>query len=250
MISFSFASYFLSKAVGLSRILCWCFPNHKIFQMPDLNPLYAVFPFLESAPVSVRTALESIGIRATVPAGHFIFREGDSCAQIALILAGRARVYKTDASGREITLYRLLSGESCILTTSSIMSDTAFPAVAVAETDLDVVLIPATSFKYWVNHEPIWQTYVFGLLSNRLAQVMEVVHEVAFLKMDARLAGYLLHRADQDIVAATHETIALELGTSREVVSRLLKALEHEGAVRLTRGVIHIQDPILLKKKT
>jgi len=170
--------------------------------------------------------------------------EGDQCATLPLVLSGQARVYKSGEQGREITLYRLESGESCILTASCILAAHAFPAFAVTETEVDAVVIPSAVFRGWLTKHEAWQTYVFGLLWQRLANVIAVVEEVTFRRMDARIAAFLVARAElsEGIVKTTHDAIADELGTAREVVSRILKDFEHDGWVSLSRGAIRIID--------
>jgi len=156
------------------------------------------------------------------------------------VLSGRARVYKSGQSGREVTLYRINPGQSCILTASCILSQQSFPAIAVTETEVEVVGIPARRLQQWMAQDMAWQQYVFGLLSQRLIAVMDVIEEVAFQRMDSRISAYLLKAIvlDTDRIFTTHEAIAQELGSSREVVSRILKDLERRGVLRLSRGAI------------
>lgn len=208
-------------------------------------------PFLASAGADVLTEFLSKSVRTRLHPGTFIRMEGDACTNFALVLEGTARVYKSGESGREITLYRIHPGESCVLTASCIVGGREFPAFAVAETDLDVVVIPASDFRRWVSQYDEWREYVFGLVSRRLASVIEVVEEVAFRRLDARVAGYLDHTADGEPlrVVATHEQIADELGSSREVISRILKEFEREDIVSLARGEIMVLSRPLLRRR-
>ncbi|NJL81272.1 MAG: Crp/Fnr family transcriptional regulator [Richelia sp. SM2_1_7] len=134
----------------------------------------------------------------------------------------------------------LEKGDSCILTASCIISKKAFPAFAITETEVEAMIIPANSLRKWIMQSQIWQNYIFGLLSQRLANVIEIVEEVAFRRMDSRIASYLFKSGDNCVEAIyiTHEEIAQELGTSREVVSRILKTFEKQGLLSLSRGVI------------
>ena len=203
----------------------------------------AVFPFLNSAGEAFLQAFFERGIRTDLSAGQFICLEGNQCAHLPLVLSGVARVYKIAESGREITLYRIEPGESCILTASCILSHRDFPAFAVAETDVEAMVIPAGDLPGWFNRHDAWRAYLFDLLSRRLGSVIELVEEVAFRHMDARLAAYLVHAvAAAGTVERTHEAVAADLGTSREVVSRLLKDFEQGGLVALSRGVIRVRD--------
>ena len=212
--------------------------------------LSAALPFLDGAPAAVKNELLHRAARVTVPADAAICREGNHCAHMSLLLAGSARVFKVGESGREITLYRLGPGDSCILTASCILSDLSFPAHAVTEQEVDALAIPAPVFRDWVVRHETWRRYVFGLASRRLASVISLIEEVAFRRMDDRLAEYLAARVAADpgqaVLHTTHEAVAADLGSSREVVSRLLKELEHRGAVSLARGTITILDRGLL----
>ncbi len=202
-----------------------------------------VFPFLKAADKAFLDVFFGRGMRVALPAGQFICLEGNQCAHLPLVLAGTARVYKVAASGREITLYRIDSGESCILTASCILGHRDFPAFAVAETEVEAIAIPAGELPAWFNRHGAWRAYLFELLARRLGGVIELVEEVAFRHMDARLAAYLLRDASVvGTVERTHEAVAADLGTSREVVSRLLKDFEQAGLVALSRGAIRIHD--------
>ena len=214
--------------------------------MDDLNLFQqrtlAVLPFLQAADEGFRRVFFERSMRAQLPAGQFICMEGNQCAHLPLVLAGVARVYKTAASGREITLYRIEPGESCILTASCIVSSRDFPAFAVAETDVEAVVVAAGDLPAWFHQHEAWRKYLFDLLSRRLASVIELVEAVAFRHMDTRLAAYLLDAASTGLLERTHEAVSADLGTSREVVSRLLKDFEQDGLVALSRGVIRVRD--------
>jgi CRP/FNR family transcriptional regulator len=152
-------------------------------------------------------------------------------------------VYKIGETGREITLYRFGSGESCILTANAILSQQTFPAVATVEQEAETVMIPAEFFRAWVNRYDLWRSFVFELLAQRLANVMALVDEVAFRRMDVRVAAFLCKRCHvQNPLHITHQEIAAELGSSREVISRLLEDLASQGVLRSKRGTIEILD--------
>ncbi len=184
---------------------------------------------------------------ATLEPGAFICMDGGVCEHLALVTGGQARVYKASDEGREITLYRIEPGESCILTASCILSDRRFPAFAVADTAVTARLVPAATVRRWMDAEPAWRRYVFDLLAGRLGAVIAMLEEVAFRRLDTRLARLLLDTADADaapaVVRTTHERLAADLGSAREVVSRLLKDFEHDGLVELARGRIRLLDP-------
>jgi len=188
---------------------------------------------------------------AHIPAGRDVFQEGDNVDGIALLLAGVVRVYKIGETGREITLYRFGSGESCVLTASAILNRKTFPAIATVEQDAEAVMIPAQSFRRWVHRFDLWREFVFDLLSQRLASVMEIVDEVVFRRMDARVASFLLARARvQNPIRITHQEIAAELGSSREVISRLLEDFGRRGLLSVGRGAVEVLDADGLATRT
>ena len=187
---------------------------------------------------------------ARISAGKDVFVEGDQVDAIALLLSGVVRVYKIGETGREITLYRFGMGESCILTANAILSQKLFPAIAVVEQDAEAVMIPSDSFRDWVHRHDLWRGFVFDLLSQRLASVMAIVEEVASRRMDTRLAAFLAGRSSrQNPIAVTHQEIAAELGTAREVVSRILEDFTGQGLIRSTRGAIEILDLEELRRR-
>lgn len=179
-----------------------------------------------------------------LPAGVSIAEEGQSCSQLALVLDGVGRVFKLSSSGREVTLYRIYGGESCVLTASCIMNQGMFPAMAVTETAVRAILIPQTNVRQWFCGEPQWQQFIFGLLSHRLANIISVVEEVAFKRIDVRLAEQFAREIAKGevVVYKTHAELAADVGSSREVVSRILRDLTQRGLVKSSRGHIDIID--------
>lgn len=176
--------------------------------------------------------------RQTFPSDSHLYWEGDSCSAIAFVLAGEIRVYRCGESGREITLYEIGPDETCILNASCILGNNAYPANAVTVSAGEMLLIPAHEFRRLLGNYEAMSAFVYSLLSQRLAEVMELVQEVAFGRMDERLFEYLIEKSADGILHATHQKIANDLGTSREVVSRLLKDLERRGRILLARNVI------------
>jgi CRP/FNR family transcriptional regulator len=158
------------------------------------------------------------------------------------------RVYQIGESGREVTLYRFHPGESCVLTANAILTRQTFPAIATVEQEAEAILIPAETFRDWVQRHDLWRDFFFDLVSQRLASVMSLVDEVAFRRLDMRIAALLLERAAlQNPIRITHQEIAAELGSSREVISRILEDLADRGLVRPERGSISIEDPAGLR---
>ncbi len=176
--------------------------------------------------------------------GCNICYEGDECHHLALVVSGAARVFKLAESGREITLYRVEPGECCILTASCMLSGERFPANATVETELEAVLIPQRQVTAWMGESAVWRQFLWKLLAERLGDVISLVEEVAFRRMDERLGEYLADHAEHhgSVLQATHQKIAADLGTSREVVSRMLKDFEQRGLLQLSRGRIELGD--------
>jgi CRP/FNR family transcriptional regulator len=202
-----------------------------------------VMPILKHADPRLLREFQDTAFFARIPTGHDVFIEGDQVDAIAILISGVVRVYKIGETGREITLYRFGNGQSCILTANAILSQKVFPAVATVEQEAEAVMIPAETFRDWVSRYDLWREFVFELLSQRLSDVMAIVEEVAFRRMDARLAFLLSERSQGSyLVRMTHQEIAAELGSSREVVSRILEDFSAQGMVEVSRGSIRILD--------
>ena len=202
-----------------------------------------VLPFLKRTESEIAREFRQAAYFARIPAGKDIFIEGDAVQGIALILSGNVRVYKIGENGRELTLYRFGLGESCILTANAILSGQTFPAIATVEKEAEAVIIPSDAFQVWVQRFEPWRGFVFELLSHRLSSVMEIVEEVAFRRMDSRVSALLIDYGQKgNPVRMTHQEIARELGSSREVISRLMEDLSARGLVKVSRGEVEILD--------
>jgi CRP/FNR family transcriptional regulator len=202
-----------------------------------------VMPILQRADPTVVREFMRTAFLTRIPAGRDVFTEGDPTEAIALLISGEVRVYKIGETGREITLYRFGLGQSCILTANAILSRQSFPAIATVEHDAEAVMIPADVFRDWVSRYDLWRDFVFDLLSQRLSSVMALVDEVAFRRMDARVAAFLLQRSRRENpIPVTHQEIAADLGSSREVVSRILEDFVGRNLIRLTRGSVEVLD--------
>jgi CRP/FNR family transcriptional regulator, anaerobic regulatory protein len=202
-----------------------------------------VMPFLKRVDSEIAREFRQAAYYTRIGVGKDIFVEGDAVQAIALMLSGNVRVYKIGENGREITLYRFGLGESCILTANAILNQQTFPAVALVESEAEAIMIPAETFRDWIRRYDEWRAFLFDLLSQRLASTMALVDEVVFHRMDARISALLLRRADRgSILQITHQEIAAELGTSREVVSRILEGFDSAGLISSSRGQIEIVD--------
>jgi len=205
-------------------------------------------PFFAQAPTDLRKAVTDAAAVVHLAAGEYFLREGDTCAHFAILVSGKMRVFKLGESGQEITLYHVGAGEACPLNVSCILSDRPVPAMACVEEDVEALVVPAATFRAWIaEYEPL-RRFVFQMFSSRLTEVMSLVEEVAFRRMDQRLARRLADLLAEDgAVEITHADIAADLGTAREVVSRLLKEFERLGAIGLSRGRILLRNEAVLR---
>ncbi|MDH5654852.1 MAG: Crp/Fnr family transcriptional regulator [Spirochaetia bacterium] len=219
---------------------------------PEMSPdkfkkIISEFPCLNELSDIELKNLQDKAIFQKIPAKYKIYESGDPCNFFTLIHKGKVRVFRNNEAGQEITLYRIGAGECCFLTASCVMQDTKFPAMAVSEDELEVLMVPSNILQEWVSKNPIWQKYLFMLMASRLSNVATKVEDLAFQKFDKRLAELLLKIHSNLTITKTHQEIALDLGTAREVVSRQLKDFEHAGLLKLSRGKIQILDSDGLK---
>lgn len=202
-----------------------------------------IFPSLTNASSDFMRQFWQAANLVRIDAGQLIASDGQACDQLSLVLTGSVRVYKLADSGREITLYRIKKGDSCVLTASCIMSNAHFPAMAVTETEVEALVLPAPQAKKWMALDEVWRGFVFELVARRLGEVISVVEDLAFYRMDRRIAAYLLAMSLHDErLSITHQQIAADLGTSREVVSRIIKEFASRGLLLTARGSIELRD--------
>ena len=209
----------------------------------DRETISASIPLLQALSTPLREDFFQRANLARIPAGRDVMVEGDRVEAIPLLLSGTIRVYRIGESGREITLYRFSRGECCVLTADSILGKKLFPACAQVEEEVEVVFIPAAAFDDWLGRSPEWRAFVFEAMSRRLLSLIDTLDEVAFGRMDARVASLLLRVAGEAVLARmTHQDIADELGSSREVISRILEDFQSRGLLRLSRGAVELLD--------
>jgi CRP/FNR family transcriptional regulator len=209
----------------------------------QIQRIARALPILKHADPRLLREFQDTAYFARIPMGRDVFIEGDQVDAIALLISGVVRVYKIGETGREITLYRFGNGQSCILTANAILSQKSFPAVATVEQEAEAIMIPAETFRDWVRRYDLWREFVFELLSQRLSTVMAIVEEVAFQRMDVRLAKLILANGQSsDLVHMTHHEMAAELGSSREVISRILEDFSAQGLLKVSRGNLRILD--------
>lgn len=206
-------------------------------QFPDLNGLEQTAKDLLTKYIRIVEA----------PVGTIGYREGTPCGAYVMRLAGQSRVYKMSASGREILLYRVAAGETCVITTTCLLGSSDYPASTIVEEPIRDVLIPAAAFHQLMIDSAVFRKFVMTNYGALISDLIVLLDEVAFHSLDARLAKVLLD-AKSSQITRTHQQIADELGTAREVVSRQLKRLELKGAVSLGRGQVEIINRNALEK--
>lgn len=207
----------------------------------------ALYPAISALPSPLRGAVlreHAIHLQH-VPAGTRLFEQGVPCQGFPLVLDGEVRVARGTAGGRSLELYRVTPGEMCVASTSSLFGESLLVAHGVAARDTELVVISPTGFERWVS-DPDFRRYVFGIFADRLADLMALAEAVAFQRLDQRLAGCLLGHGS--VIATTHQGLADELGTVREIVTRLLKRFERAGWLRLGRERIELLDAAALRQ--
>lgn len=207
------------------------------------RPWFKQFPKLAELTESEWHDLVLASNELALAEGTAVFRPGDRPENYLLVLEGRLRVQLLTPAGHEIVLYRVTQGEPCVLTTSCLLADERYPAEGITDTPVRAVAIPARAFHRAFAASTGFRAFALGSFAKRLANLIGLVQNVAFVRVEARLAVCLLERVDANRrVRATHQALATELGTAREVVSRTLKSLERRRWVRLYRGAIDILD--------
>jgi CRP/FNR family transcriptional regulator, anaerobic regulatory protein len=204
--------------------------------------LWAIcFPqFLENNDQGIQLLMDSSSL-VTVPAGHQIFYPGSACENYLLVLEGAVKVQIMSESGREILLYHVRSGDSCVLTTSCMLSGDSYPAEGITEGDVKAFAMSSHAFYRCIEQSAFFREFVFKNFSSRLSKLIGRMEAVAFETIDQRICKALLASGEQAL-AITHHELAYELGTAREVVSRHLKSFESYGWVILKRGTINITN--------
>jgi CRP/FNR family transcriptional regulator len=208
--------------------------------------LLAAYPVLRQLPPRLRQAVASEGKVVNLLAGSIAFDEESPCQSYLMVTAGGVRVVKPVGNGRELLLYRVQPGNSCILTVSCLLGDCSYQARGIVETDLTCIVIPRSVFLQLVEQSPEFRTYIFRFFGERVTRLMELIEAVAFQKLDQRLAQLLLKNGP--VLEITHQNLAAELGSVREVVSRILEDFRSQGIVGLDRGQISVFDEQALER--
>jgi CRP/FNR family transcriptional regulator len=198
------------------------------------------YPALRTLPDAEVERLLDEGAVRELPAGTVIFDEAQPCMGFPFVLAGSIGISKLSDAGREIELYRVGAGDSCILSSSCLLGNVDYNARATALEDVRVFILPRPTFERLMSMSDPFRRYVFQLFAERMGSLMQTVEAVAFRKLDQRLASLLLSRGPH--VRATHQQLADELGSVREIVTRLVRSLADRGLVRTGREHIEVLD--------
>lgn len=209
-----------------------------------LRSLLAAYPPLADLPEPLRREVEARAMPVECRDGTTLFTEGQHCGGLPLVLQGAVRVFKRSEAGRELVLYRVAPGETCILTSSCLLGGSDYSAEGVAEGALRLAIVPPDLFQRMIAESPGFRHFLFAVLSGRLADLMTQVERLAFHRLDRRIAEFLVERADAGhvCVAMTHQRIADEIGSVREMVTRTLGQLAEQGLVELSRAGVRIAD--------
>lgn len=202
-----------------------------------VEELFSRFPVLRSLPDAARQQLLDESRPLTVPQGQILFDRTSACEAFPLVLRGSIRIVSLSEQGRELLLYRVQPGELCLISGGCLLGQSPYPATGISESSLSVVMLPSGLFNSLINYAA-FRTFIFGLFSERLSELMQVVEAVAFLKLDQRLAALLLSKGQE--IHTTHQQLADELGSVRELVSRVLRRFEDQGVIALKRECIQV----------
>ena len=214
--------------------------------MKDLETLFPT-----ASPAEIKVLEQSFLAHTNIieaPSDTVLFSPGDSCENYLFLLEGQVKVFSTASNGREILLYRIRPGETCILSTNCMFGSRYYPASAKTETYCRALSVPVISLRQAMSKSPLIHLLLMDDLSKRIGCLIELVSEVAMERLDVRLARHLLQLcANKQEVHTTHEDLATEIGTAREVISRQLRKFEDESWIETTRGRILIRQHAPLK---
>ena len=199
------------------------------------------FEDLTDLPSDLRRTLVDQASIVRLPSGTTIFTPGQPADSFLLLAQGAVRVFQQSDTGREIFLYRVEAGETCILTTACMIAGEEYSAQGVTETDIEAILIPKQAFDNLLTYSLDFRTMIFGTHSRRITTLFRLIDDIVFRRLDQRLAGRLLDLAEADDVArTTHQMLAVDLGTAREVVTRTLAEFQRRGWIEQSRGEVRV----------
>ena len=209
------------------------------------------FPIWNKLSTNQQMRLCSNLLLRSVPRGTVLHNGETNCTGLLLIKSGQLRAYILSEEGREITLYRLFERDICLLSSSCIMNSIQFTITVDADKDTDFWLIPAEAYQQLMEESAPVANFTNELMASRFSEVIWLMEQIMWKSMDKRVAAFLLEEAaieNSDELKITHESIANHLGSHREVITRLLRFLQNEGMVKLSRGTVKLLDEAKLAK--
>ncbi|MDF3415088.1 Crp/Fnr family transcriptional regulator [Sulfitobacter sp. M57] len=211
--------------------------------MTDADEWVERFPGLSRLEPSIKQLLLSRSAIVEVPKGTMVFGPGNSPENMLFLLDGTVRVQQVSETGHEIVLYRIQAGQSCVLTTACLLAYDNYSAEGISETAVQAAAVPRDVFDDLVAQSKSFRDFVFAAFSKRITDLFLMIDEVAFQRMDVRLADKLLGLSKgQDVIATTHQKLSVELGTAREVISRQLQEFQRRGWIEQARGSVSLLD--------
>jgi len=217
-------------------------------QYEKITSIVSTFPCFAAVP---HEKWQTSGVAVITLPAQPVIEEGHVFQHASFVLRGSVRIYKISPSGKELTLYRVKSGEVCVIMMASILGETGYEAIAETEEETELLVLPVPLFKNWMDTYKGLNQFIYRLFIKRMISVTSLIEDMTFLPMDRRVAELLLRKTNSRSEAplyVTHESLSLELGTAREVVSRVLKEFERLGWLRLGRGKIAILKRCELEK--
>ncbi len=193
----------------------------------------------------LREEILRIGIYKTFQPNETLIREGQFISSFPIVISGLIRITRNNDDGNELLLYYLKPNEVCAMSLTCCMTNLTSTVKAVAEETTEVIMLPVESLDSWMNKYPGWKQFVMQTFQNRFRELINTIDSIAFLKLDERLIRYFSDRYKQTgntTLHETHQDLALKLNTSREVISRLLKKLENDGKIKLSRNFIDFSE--------
>ncbi|MDD2374672.1 MAG: Crp/Fnr family transcriptional regulator [Eubacteriales bacterium] len=211
----------------------------------QITEIDSLFPVLKQLSQDNRDLLFSLGQIIELPVSQMLMQQNQQCQYLPLVLDGVLRVYKLSANGREMTLFRTGPGETCLVSIACQLRQEEFPALAQVEEAARLFMVPMPLYHEILDRQPVWKDFLILTLYEHLTETMETLEAVTFDRTDHRLINWLLEQTEGEkgVIKTTHEAIAIEIGTAREVVSRLLGEFKSQHTLALGRGRIEILDP-------
>ncbi len=210
----------------------------------QIDKLFDLYPVLSEVDRELVTSVFSNARLVTLKAGTLVFEELQPCHAFPFILSGNIRIFKQSVNGRELSLYNVTAGDACVVTAGCLLGREPYNACGIVKTDSVLVMVAANDFENLMSSR-VFREFIFSLFSKRILELMQLVEEVAFEKLDKRLASLLLRRGKY--IKMSHQELADELGTVREMITRLLKSFSDTGLISLGRERIEILDESALK---